>query len=80
MRTPADPYSGGGHIITVVGWDDDYDKNNFTGNPYIAEETGVDIPLPKNNGAFICKNSWGRRGGEKMAISIFPYEGRLYDS
>lgn len=63
-ENPADPYSGGGHIITVVGWDDDYDKNNFTGNPYIAEETGVDIPLPKNNGAFICKNSWGEGAGE----------------
>lgn len=37
-----------GHSITVVGWDDDYAKNNFNENF-----------LPENNGAWLVKNSWG---------------------
>lgn len=37
-----------GHSITVVGWDDNYSKDNF--------ET---IYRPLNDGAWLCKNSWG---------------------
>lgn len=37
-----------GHSVNIVGWDDNYDKNNF--NPAYA---------PANNGAWLCKNSWG---------------------
>ncbi len=37
-----------GHAITVVGWDDNYSKTNF--------KTGCQ---PQNNGAWLCKNSWG---------------------
>lgn len=44
-----DPIEGGsGHSVSVVGWDDDYSKDNFDGNY-----------TPKNNGAWLCKNSWG---------------------
>ena len=39
------------HDIVIVGWDDDYPKENFT-------------TQPKKDGAFICKNSWGRSFGE----------------
>lgn len=37
-----------GHSITVVGWDDNYSKDNFEG-----------IYRPLKNGAWLCKNSWG---------------------
>lgn len=37
-----------GHAITIVGWDDSYSKSNF--------KAGYQ---PKNNGAWLCKNSWG---------------------
>lgn len=37
-----------GHAITIVGWDDSYSKTNF--------KKGYQ---PKNNGAWLCKNSWG---------------------
>lgn len=37
-----------GHSISVVGWDDNYGKENFDGNY-----------APKNDGAWLCKNSWG---------------------
>lgn len=39
------------HAIMVVGWDDDFPKENFN------------IP-PQNNGAWIVRNSWGSRWGE----------------
>ena len=39
------------HDVTIVGWDDNYDKNNFT-------------PTPPGNGAFIIKNSWGDSWGD----------------
>ncbi len=37
-----------GHSISIVGWDDNYSKDNFTGNYQ-----------PENDGAWLCKNSWG---------------------
>ncbi len=40
------------HDLVVVGWDDDYPKENFT-------------PEAKQNGAYICKNSWGDEFGDK---------------
>ncbi|SEQ70159.1 Cysteine protease, C1A family [Lachnospiraceae bacterium NE2001] len=40
------------HDLVVVGWDDDYPKENFT-------------PEPSRNGAYICKNSWGEEFGDK---------------
>jgi uncharacterized repeat protein (TIGR01451 family) len=39
-------YPWANHVISLVGWDDNFDKNNFK------------IPAP-GNGAFIIKNSWG---------------------
>ncbi len=35
-----------GHNISVVGWDDDYSKDNFR-------------TPPPTDGAWLCKNSWG---------------------
>ena len=37
-----------GHSVSVVGWDDNYSKENFNGQY-----------TPKNDGAWLCKNSWG---------------------
>lgn len=36
------------HAVTIVGWDDNYDKNNY-----------VKGKVPEGNGAFLVKNSWG---------------------
>ena len=41
------------HIVTVVGWDDNYSKDNF------KEESGV-----TSDGAWIAKNSWGSNWGD----------------
>lgn len=37
-----------GHSVSIVGWDDNYSKDNFTGSY-----------KPLNDGAWLCKNSWG---------------------
>ena len=40
------------HAVALVGWDDDYPKENFADSDY-------DIPPAEGNGAYIIKNSWG---------------------
>ena len=44
----ADPYQAN-HVVTIVGWDDDYPASNFSG------QAGA----PDGNGAWLAKNSWG---------------------
>lgn len=39
------------HDIVIVGWDDDYSRENFN-------------HMPENDGAFICRNSWGEDFGD----------------
>lgn len=36
------------HAVTIIGWDDNYSKDNFNGDT-----------KPAGNGAFLIKNSWG---------------------
>lgn len=51
------------HAVVIIGWDDNYSKDNF-----LAENR------PKNNGAWIIKNSWGaeeRYTLEEMKKIIF---------
>mgnify|MGYP002154266436 CR=1 FL=1 len=40
--------SGGGHSVMIVGWDDNYSVDNFTGKN-----------KPQKNGAWRVRNSWG---------------------
>lgn len=46
-----DPEQDYRHAIAIVGWDDNYPAENFV-NP------------PENNGAWLCKNSWGTDWGD----------------
>jgi len=41
----------GGHAVAIVGWQNEFDKNNFR-------------EIPPGNGAFIVRNSWGPDWGE----------------
>lgn len=43
---------GGGHAVTIVGWNDNYSKDNF-----------VSGSQPLNDGAWLIKNSWGAAWG-----------------
>lgn len=44
-----------GHCVSVVGWDDNYPKENFS-----ESLSGT----PENNGAWVIKNSWGTESGD----------------
>lgn len=53
------PITGQSHLIAVIGWDDNYSGDNFTG-----------YSKPKNNGAWLCKNSWGENYGDNGYVWI----------
>ena len=55
----------GYHIVSIVGWDDNYSKNNF--NPKMK---------PNNDGAFLVLNSWGKEYGQDGYFYI-SYEDAL---
>ena len=40
--------SGGGHAVMIIGWDDEFSKDNFTG-----------VAQPSQDGAWLVRNSWG---------------------
>ena len=49
------------HIVSLVGWDDNYPKENFN-------------MTPPGDGAFILKNSWGSNWGEEGFFYISYYD------
>jgi C1A family cysteine protease len=51
----------GNHAVTIVGWDDSYDRTNFE-------------RLPSGNGAFIVKNSWGPEWGDDGYFYVSYYD------
>lgn len=67
---PTKQTSVSGHSISVVGWDDNYSKDNFLTQSLLTQPTeedkanGITEPYykeysPQNDGAWLCKNSWG---------------------
>lgn len=52
------------HDVVVVGWDDNYPKENFTHQP-------------EGDGAFICKNSWGEEFGEDGYFYVSYYDANI---
>ena len=49
------------HYVTLVGWDDNYSRNNFS-------------RIPAGNGAFIVKNSWGSGWGDGGYFYVSYYD------
>ena len=49
------------HDIVIVGWDDNYSRDNFN-------------IKPKKDGAFICKNSWGTEFGDEGYFYVSYYD------
>ncbi len=54
----------GNHYVTLVGWDDNFSKNNFT-------------HTPEGDGAWICKNSWGTDWGDGGYYYLSYYDKSL---
>lgn len=52
------------HDVVVVGWDDNYPKENFN-------------IQPEGDGAFICKNSWGTEFGEDGYFYVSYYDSNI---
>lgn len=65
-----DPYESPRHAVCIVGWDDNYPKENFR-HPVDeeSEEESERLTTPEGDGAWLVKNSWG--SGEE----IFPNKG-----
>jgi len=45
------------HAVSIVGWNDNYPKANFT---YTIDDVSY---TPSQNGAWLCQNSWGSNWG-----------------
>lgn len=58
-----------GHAITIVGWDDNYSKDNFAASC-----------RPSNDGAWLVKNSWGLDVCEDGYLWISYYDRYLLDT
>lgn len=58
---------GTGHAVAIVGWDDNFDKNNFKYTAINQDEVFINAGIsyiPQNNGAWLIKNSWGTDYGD----------------
>ena len=56
-----DSNTGTNHAVTVVGWDDNYSKDNFP-------------TKPEGDGAWIVRNSWGSYFGENGYFYLSYYD------
>ncbi len=56
---------GPDHAISIIGWDDNYSKDNFASDA-----------KPDSNGAWIIRNSWG----ERQEFNLLELKQQIYDT
>ena len=54
----------GNHAVTIVGWNDNYPATNFS-------------TRPPGNGAWLCKNSWGKSFGQSGYFYVSYYDANM---
>ncbi|GEM_PF-1697174 len=59
----------GDHRVCIVGWDDNYSRENF-----------LESCRPDSNGAFIVKNSWGTKYGDRGYYYLSYQDDRVFQS
>ena len=67
FRSSSRHLKGSNHIVQIVGWDDNYSITNFNSNN-----------MPKSNGAWLIKNSYGS-GWENAGYAWISYEEYIDD-
>ncbi|MFH2068877.1 MAG: lectin like domain-containing protein [Candidatus Omnitrophota bacterium] len=60
--------AGSNHAVCIVGWDDNFDRNNF--NP-------IGEIFPPANGAFIARNSWGDGWGDNGYFYVSYHDSKI---
>lgn len=53
------------HLVTVIGWDDEYSKDNF-------------LEDPSGDGAWLVKNSWGANTGDAGYLHVSYYDRQFH--
>lgn len=59
------------HGVTIIGYDDNYPKENFARNNMDGKL--IEKSIPPADGAFIAKNSWGKWGIEGSGCFYISY-------
>ncbi len=61
--------NGGGHEVSVIGWDDNYLASNF------RNSAGA---VPPGPGAYLCRNQWGAYWGAPCGTAKYDNQGGYF--
>ncbi len=68
------PTAGSIHAVTIVGWDDHFDRNLFyCGDPSVPD----DLQVPPGDGAFIVKDNGGPTWHDNGFFYVSYYDGSI---